>query len=165
MTGESLHCPGSPRRRHPDHGNSPAPTPTPSKQTHRHLVADRLRPAGLTRSRLVLRLSEPGHSGGPWIGPTVEDTLKALADEGHKGVVMQPIGFLCDHVEILYDIDIAFTQTARELGMQLWRAECLNDSPTLIKSLAEVVTGQIPSNPSSLGKRPTPSRWPPLHMT
>jgi ferrochelatase len=54
-----------------------------------------------------------GISGGPWIGPTVEDTLKAIKAEGHVGVVMQPVGFLCDHVEILYDIDIAFRETAR----------------------------------------------------
>ena len=53
---------------------------------------------------------------------------------------MQPVGFLCDHVEILYDIDIAFTETARELGLQLWRAESLNDSPTLINALAQVAT-------------------------
>ena len=81
-------------------------------------------------------------SGGPWIGPTVEDTLKAIKDEGHTGVVIQPVGFLCDHVEILYDIDIAFTETAHELGLKLWRAESLNDSPTLIKALAQIATHQ-----------------------
>ena len=43
-------------------------------------------------------------------------------------MVMQPVGFLCDHVEILYDIDIAFRETASELGLKLWRAESLNDS-------------------------------------
>jgi ferrochelatase len=52
---------------------------------------------------------------------------------------MQPIGFLCDHVEILYDIDIAFRETAAELGMQLWRAESLNDSPTLIRAIDHVL--------------------------
>jgi ferrochelatase len=55
---------------------------------------------------------------------------------------MQPVGFLCDHVEILYDIDIAFKQTAAELGLQLWRAESLNDSPILTQAIAEVVTGK-----------------------
>ncbi len=101
-----------------------------------------MRTAGLTDRDWFFAFQSQGIAGGPWIGPTVEDTLKALAAEGHKGVVMQPIGFLCDHVEILYDIDIAFTQAARELGMRLWRAESLNDSPTLIKSLAEIVTGR-----------------------
>ena len=83
-----------------------------------------------------------GVSGGPWIGPTVEETLKAIRAEGHVGVVMQPVGFLCDHVEILYDIDIAFREMANELGLKLWRAESLNDSPVLVKALVEVVSGE-----------------------
>jgi ferrochelatase len=58
---------------------------------------------------------------------------------GHKGVVLQPVGFLCDHVEILYDIDIDFRQQAKDLGMQLWRAESLNDSPTLIHAIGHVL--------------------------
>jgi ferrochelatase len=83
-----------------------------------------------------------GVSGGPWIGPTVEETLKAIKAEGHVGVVMQPVGFLCDHVEILYDIDIAFRETASKLGLKLWRAESLNDSAMLVKALVEVVSGE-----------------------
>ena len=79
-----------------------------------------------------------GMSGGPWLGPTVEDTLKILKGQGVAGVVLQPIGFVCDHVEILYDIDIAFTQTAHELGLKLWRAESLNDSRILIEALDHV---------------------------
>jgi ferrochelatase len=54
---------------------------------------------------------------------------------------MQPVGFLCDHVEILYDIDIAFRDIAAELGMKLWRAESLNDSPVLTRTLGEIVRG------------------------
>jgi ferrochelatase len=69
----------------------------------------------------------------------VEETLKALREEGHIGVVLQPIGFLCDHVEILYDIDVAFKEIAAELGMKLWRAESLNDSPVLTQTLIGVV--------------------------
>ena len=73
---------------------------------------------------------------------TVEETLKAIRAEGHLGVVIQPVGFLCDHVEILYDIDIAFREIAEDLGLQLWRAESLNDSPVLVKALAEIVSGE-----------------------
>ena len=58
------------------------------------------------------------------------------------GVVIQPIGFLCDHVEILYDIDIAFRDMASELGLKLWRAESLNDSPVLVKALVQVISGE-----------------------
>ncbi len=86
-----------------------------------------------------------GLSGGPWIGPSVEDTFAALKQEGYEHVVMQPVGFLCDHVEILYDIDIAFQQTGRELGLIVSRAESLNDSPTLIAALEDVVLHGVAS--------------------
>jgi protoporphyrin/coproporphyrin ferrochelatase len=79
-----------------------------------------------------------GASGGPWIGPTVESTLDALAQDGAKAVVLQPIGFLCDHVEILYDVDIAFREHAKKLGMRLERPESLNASPTLARAVADL---------------------------
>jgi len=79
-----------------------------------------------------------GASGGPWIGPTVEATLDGLAAEGVKAVVLQPIGFLCDHVEILYDVDIAFRGHAAKLGMRLERPESLNGSPILTHALAKL---------------------------
>lgn len=79
-----------------------------------------------------------GASGGPWIGPTVEETLDRLAGRGAKAVLLQPIGFLCDHVEILYDVDIAFRAYAREKGMRLERPESLNGSRTLARALADL---------------------------
>jgi ferrochelatase len=87
----------------------------------------------------VFAFQSQGVAGGPWIGPPVEETLRTLKEEGHRGVVIQPIGFVCDHVEVLYDIDIAFQRTARELGLKLWRAESLNDSPLLIEALIALV--------------------------
>ncbi len=119
---------------------TPDPYPVECKQTAL-AIAKALAPVGVSEKDWYFAFQSQGIAGAPWIGPTVEDTLKALAEEGHKGVVMQPVGFLCDHVEILYDIDIAFTETAKQLGMQLWRAKSLNDSPTLIRALAEVATG------------------------
>ncbi len=80
-----------------------------------------------------------GVAGGPWIGPTVEDTLAAIAAEGFRGVILQPIGFVCDHVEILYDIDIAFQRTAQSLNLRLFRPQSLNDSPLLTQSLLDVL--------------------------
>jgi ferrochelatase len=138
MTGEASIAgarPGTPMQASPD------PYPVEAKRTAQ-LVAERLAPAGLTEKDWYFAFQSQGISGGPWIGPTVEDTLKAIKEEGNTGVVMQPVGFLCDHVEILYDIDIAFKQTARELGLNLWRAESLNDSPILTQAIAEVVTGK-----------------------
>ncbi len=79
-----------------------------------------------------------GMSGGTWLGPTVEDTILELRKAGYRGVFVQPIGFLCDHVEVLYDIDIGFRQFAEKEDMRLWRAESLNDSPLLIAALADL---------------------------
>ena len=79
-----------------------------------------------------------GMSGGTWLGPTVEDTILELKKAGYRGVFVQPIGFLCDHVEVLYDIDIGFRQFAEKQGLRLWRAESLNDSPLLIAALADL---------------------------
>lgn len=79
-----------------------------------------------------------GASGGPWIGPTVEQTLDSAAASGAKALLLQPIGFLCDHVEILYDVDIAFRQYAANLGIRLERPESLNGSATLARAIAEL---------------------------
>lgn len=79
-----------------------------------------------------------GASGGPWVGPTVESTLDAIAAEGVKTLILQPIGFLCDHVEILYDVDILFRGYAANLGIRLERAESLNDSSVLAKAITDL---------------------------
>ena len=79
-----------------------------------------------------------GASGGAWLGPTVEETLQAIAAEGVKTLILQPVGFLCDHVEILYDIDRLFRDVASGLGIRLERPESLNASPTLAKAVAEL---------------------------
>ena len=123
------------------YGESPTPDPYPveCKQTAAK-VADLLKTVGLDESEWFFAFQSQGIAGAPWIGPTVEQTLQALADEGHTAVVLQPIGFLCDHVEILYDIDVAFKQTAAESGMKLTRPDSLNDSPTLVHALHSVLT-------------------------
>jgi ferrochelatase len=79
-----------------------------------------------------------GASGGPWIGPSVEETLDRLAGEGVKALILQPIGFLCDHVEILFDVDIQFRQYATKLKIRLERPESLNASETLAKAVADL---------------------------
>lgn len=79
-----------------------------------------------------------GASGGAWLGPTVEETLHAIAAEGVKALILQPVGFLCDHVEILYDIDRLFRDAASGLGIRLERPESLNASPILAKAVAKL---------------------------
>ena len=104
-----------------------------------------------------------GMSGGEWLGPTVEETIRGLKAKGHKAVFVQPIGFLCDHVEVLYDVDIFFQECAAKEGMALRRAESLNDSPTLIAALTEVarsrLAGEAPAQKKLVqisGTPPTP---------
>jgi ferrochelatase len=84
------------------------------------------------------RSSSAGGRGGPWIGPTVESTLDAVAASGVRTLLLQPIGFLCDHVEILYDVDILFRGYAANLGIRLERPESLNASPTLAGAVADL---------------------------
>jgi len=79
-----------------------------------------------------------GASGGPWLGPSVEETLDKIAGEGVKALVLQPIGFLCDHVEILYDVDRLFREYAAKRGVRLERPESLNASVKLAKAVAEL---------------------------
>ena len=95
--------------------------------------------AGLSPGDWTFAFQSQGMSGGVWLGPTVEDTISGLKAKGHTGVFVQPIGFLCDHVEVLYDIDIGFKDYAQRLGMRLWRAESLNESAALIDALADIV--------------------------
>ena len=80
-----------------------------------------------------------GRSGEQWLGPTVESVIEELNLAGHRQVLVAPIGFLCDHVETLYDIDIELKQLASSRGMQLERIAMLNDSPAMIEILTDVL--------------------------
>ena len=90
--------------------------------------------AGLTDWRMAFQ--SQGMTPGPWIGPTVESQIDELAALGRRRVFIAPMSFLCDNAEILYDVDIRFREYAQVRGMELDRAESLNDSPLLIKALA-----------------------------
>jgi ferrochelatase len=139
---------------------NPDPYPVECKQTA-IAIAAALRPVGLTDADWFFAFQSQGIAGAPWIGPTVPDTLAALAASGHKAVVLQPVGFLCDHVEILYDIDIDFKQQAAALGMQLSRAESLNDSPTLIRAIDSAL--HRASTRLDPNAAPEPTRGRPAH--
>ncbi len=80
-----------------------------------------------------------GRSGEKWLGPDVESTLEELHHDGHRHVLIAPIGFLSDHVEILYDVDIEFRRVAQSKGMQLERIPMLNANSALIETLASVL--------------------------
>ena len=143
---------------HYGHAQKPDPYPVECKQTA-IAIAQAMRPVGLTDADWYFAFQSQGIAGAPWIGPTVPDTLKALAYAGHKGVVLQPVGFLCDHVEILYDIDIDFKALAASLGMKLWRAASLNDSPTLIRAIDSALhRDSMRLDPNAVPEAPTRPR-------
>jgi len=99
--------------------------------------------AQLSRADWRFAFQSQGMSGGAWLGPTVESTILDLKRSGYSSVFIQPIGFLCDHIEVLYDIDIVFKQFAEREGMRLWRAESLNDSSLLISALADLANSRL----------------------
>ena len=74
----------------------------------------------------------------PWLGPTVESVLDKISRLGSKNVLIVPVGFVCDHVEILFDIDIEFKQYAEAKKLKLYRTESLNYSATYIEALASI---------------------------
>lgn len=100
-------------------------------------VCEELRPP---TARLAYQ--SQGRSNEPWVGPAVEATLDELHREGHRHVLITPIGFLSDHLEVLYDIDIEFKRLAAGKGMQLERMPMLNAGPALIEVLASLVEEQ-----------------------
>ncbi len=110
------------------------PYETQTKETARLVALE----GGLAAEDWRFAFQSQGMSGGAWIGPTVESTILELKEKGHRAVFVQPIGFLCDHVEVLYDIDIGFKEFAGKEGIRLCRAESLNDSPLLTAALADV---------------------------
>ena len=111
-----------------------------AKETAR-LVAGKV--AGLSPDLQHFAFQSQGMSGGPWLGPTVESAILEVTKRGHKGVVIAPIGFVCDHVEVLYDVDIGFREFAKELGLKMWRPESLNESNTLVAALAKLASTQL----------------------
>jgi ferrochelatase len=98
--------------------------------------------AGLPDERWSWSYMSAGRSPEPWLGPDLPDHLSELARQGVKAVVCVPIGFVADHVEVLYDVDIEAQARAREVGIRLERPPSLNDDPLFIRALADAVRAQ-----------------------
>ena len=95
------------------------------------------RRARLTDWRLAYQSA--GATAEPWLGPDAAEVITELARVGHEAILLVPIGFVCDHVEILYDIDVEYQALAKRLGVQLERTSSLNDDPGLVAAVADVV--------------------------
>ncbi len=96
---------------------------------------------GLTEYRLAFQ--SQGMTAEKWIGPTVESQIDELAQAGGKNVLLVPVGFVSDHVEILYDIDVLFRDYGKARGVAVRRSESLNASPKFAAALASLVTARI----------------------
>ena len=83
------------------------------------------------------------HTGEPWLGPDVLDELGRLREAGVEKVLVAPVGFVSDHLEILWDLDVEARERAAELGLELDRIESLNDDPAFVRALAELVEERL----------------------
>jgi len=94
--------------------------------------------AGLARERWTFCWQSAGHEPGEWMKPDFADLMPELAAAGHRSVLVAPIQFLADHLEILYDVEIAAREQAEEAGLRFARIESLNTDGGLIEALASV---------------------------
>jgi ferrochelatase len=114
-------------------------------------VAERL---GHKRWSLAYQ-SRSGSPRDPWLEPDVRDAIRELAEQGVRDVIVSPAGFVCDHVEVLYDLDVEARWVAAEHGVTLHRAPAVNAHPQFIAMLADLVRDAIGA------ERPVPSSAPP----
>ena len=111
------------------------------------LVADR---AGVESWSFAFQSASP--TGEPWLGPDILDELESLHRHGVRKVLVAPVGFVSDHLEILWDLDVEAREKAAELGLELERIESLNDDPTFVRGLAELFR-QASAPASRIGTR------------
>jgi len=103
------------------------------------LVADK---AGI-REWAVVYQSRSGRPGDPWLEPDISDYLRRERAAGLEAAVICPIGFVCDHIEVLYDLDREAAAVSREIGLAMARAEAVNDDPLFLDMMADVVLRTI----------------------
>jgi ferrochelatase len=108
-------------------------------ETSARLVANKLRHWRWS----IAYQSRSGKPTDRWLEPDIGDAIRKLAGEGSQSVIVAPIGFVCDHVEILYDLDIEAKQIANDLGVNLIRASCPNDHPTFIQMIASAIEARM----------------------
>ncbi len=105
--------------------------------------------AGLVMQRLgredwtLVFQSRSGRPEDPWLEPDVRDYLRDAHAKGMAAAVLVPVAFLCDHIEVLFDLDIQAAAVARELGLPLTRAATPNDAPTFLDMMADVVLSTV----------------------
>ncbi len=114
------------------------------------LVAETL---GVENWKVVYQ-SRSGSPAQPWLGPDICDHLKQLHDDGVTNVVVAPVGFVSDHMEVVYDLDVEAQHVARDLGMNLVRAATAGTHPSFVKMIRELILERVDNAPARfLGSR------------
>jgi ferrochelatase len=112
-------------------------------ETSARLVMDKLASdpvgSGGSRKHATVYQSRSGRPEDPWLGPDICDYLRDERQRGLEAAVIAPLGFICDHVEVLYDLDIEAAAVCREMGLPMARAQALNDHPLFVEALADMV--------------------------
>jgi len=101
--------------------------------------------AGLDSDRWTFCWQSAGHEPGEWMSPDFADVLPALRADGHQAVLVAPIQFLADHLEILYDVDIGARAQAEAAGMAFARIASLNTAPRFVSALCRIARGEVAS--------------------
>lgn len=108
-------------------------------EAHIRASAERIAGATARSDWDLVYQSRSGRPGDPWLEPDICDYLRAERAKGLAAAVLCPVGFLCDHVEVLYDLDVEAADTCREAGLAMARAEAVNAHPRFIDALADAV--------------------------
>ena len=119
---------------------------------------------GHAKWSLAYQSRNANYGGEEWLGPDVGDALAAAKDQGARDVVVAPIGFVCDHMEVVLDLDCTAKQQARELGLKLVRAETVGDHPEFVGMIGDLVRERMSPDPAraALGAHgPSPDYCPP----
>ena len=111
------------------------PYPNQLLETARLLAVE----LGLKPEQWSFGYQSAGAAPGAWLGPSIEDILPRMAREGIKNVLVTPVGFMADHVEVLYDLDVEAQEIAAKEGIHLVRSESLNASPDFVEGLAKFI--------------------------
>ncbi len=109
------------------------------------LLAERLH---LRAGRWIFSYQSAAKTGVPWLGPQIEDLVADLAAQGERNLLIAPIGFIADHVEVLYDIDVGVQEIARAAGVRVERPPMLNDSRAMVATLAAIVEQALTPAPA-----------------
>jgi ferrochelatase len=96
-------------------------------------------------SRWQVAYQSAGRTPEPWLGPDLTEALREMAALKCRRVLVVPVGFVCDHTEILFDIDIQANRAAQEIGIELVRSPSLNSSGTFIRALSDIVRSRLES--------------------